>query len=53
LNKKLRLANNIASNLIDLYISKSNSNPNQNVSFSNNEINNSIEMVLNSRTNWI
>ncbi|KAG4086031.1 hypothetical protein H8356DRAFT_1373602 [Neocallimastix lanati (nom. inval.)] len=40
IEQKLRLANNIASNLIDLYISKSNSNPNQNVSFSNNEINN-------------
>ncbi|KAL6590721.1 hypothetical protein LY90DRAFT_678916 [Neocallimastix californiae] len=48
IEQKLRLANNIASNLIDLYIKKSNSNPNQNVSFSNNEINNSIEIVLNS-----
>ena len=48
LEQKLRLANDIASKLIDLYRTKSNSNPNQNVSFSNNEINNNIEMVLNS-----
>ncbi|KAG4093991.1 hypothetical protein H8356DRAFT_1402099 [Neocallimastix lanati (nom. inval.)] len=48
IEQKLRLANDSASNLIDLYRTKSTSNPNQNVSLGNNEINNSIEMVLNS-----
>ena len=44
--QRLRLSNNIASKIIDLYKIKINSTPNQNVLFSNIEINDIIKEVL-------
>jgi len=46
--QRLRLSNNIGSDLIDTYRKKANSNPTQVTSFSNVEINDSIEKVLQS-----